>query len=111
MTAFFIGGLDTDGEPLAEETYGDLRELSRDLAGCPARLRRIFKLRCRLAGSDQEIEVGKRVPSGEDVVAAILDHGRHEAFIVHTTAASGGIGTTLRVRNPVYGVTEFSSAD
>ncbi|HWG08605.1 MAG TPA: hypothetical protein VN672_06315 [Solirubrobacteraceae bacterium] len=108
MTTFFVGGLGRGGPP-AEEAYGDLRELSRDLAGCPARLRRIFKLRCRLDGRDQEIEVGKGVPRGEGVVAAILDHGRHEAFIVHTAAATGGIGATLRVRNPVYGVTEFSS--
>ncbi len=110
MTAFFVGGLKR-GEPLAEEAYGDLRELSTDLAGCPARLRRIHKLRCRLDGSDQEIEVGKPEPRGEGVVAAIIDHGRHEAFIVHTTPAAGGIGTPLRVSNPVYGVTEFSSAD
>lgn len=110
MTAFFVGGLE-GGEPLAEEVYGDLRELSSDLAGCPARMRRIHKLRCRLDGSDQEIEVGKREPRGEGVVAAIIDHGRHEAFIVHTTRATGGIGTPLRVGNPVYGVTEFSSAD
>ena len=110
MTAFFVGGLKRE-EPRAEEAYDDLRELSQDLAGCPARLRRIHKLRCRLDGSDQEIEVGKRVPRGEDVVAAIIDHGRHEAFIVHTTPAAGGIGTPLRVRNPVYGVTEFSSAE
>jgi len=110
MTAFFVGGLKR-GEPLAEEAYGDLRELSTDLAGCPARLRRIHKLRCRLDGSDQEIEVGKREPRGEGVVAAIIDHGRHEAFIVHTAPSSGGIGTPLRVSNPVYGVTEFSSAD
>lgn len=111
MTAFFVGGLDGRGEPLAEEAYGDLRELSCELAGCPARSRRIFKLRCRLDGCDQEIEVGKGVPRGDGVVAAILDHGRHEAFIVHTTPAAGGIGAPLRVRNPVYGVTEFSSAD
>jgi hypothetical protein len=110
MTAFFVGGLKR-GEPLAEEAYGDLRELSSDLAGCPARLRRIHKLRCRLDGSDQEIEVGKQEPRGEGVVAAIIDHGRHEAFIVHMTPATGGIGTPLRVSNPVYGVTEFSSAD
>jgi hypothetical protein len=110
MTAFFVGGLGREAS-LAEQAYDDLRELSGDLAGCPARLRRIFKLRCRLDGSDQEIEVGKRAPRGEGVVAAILDHGRHEAFIVHTTPASGGIGTPLRVGNPVYGVTEFSSVD
>jgi hypothetical protein len=110
MTAFFVGGMGR-GESLAEEAYGDLRELSRDLAGCPARLRRIFKLRCRLDGCDQEIEVGKGVPRGDGIVAAILDHGREQAFIVHTTPAGGGIGTPLRVRNPVYGVTEFSSAD
>jgi hypothetical protein len=110
MTAFFVGGLKPEA-PLAEEAYGDLRELSNDLVGRPARLRRIHKLRCRLDGSDQEIEVGKRVPRGDGVVAAIMDHGRHEAFIVHTTPANGGVGTPLRVPNPVYGVTEFSSAD
>lgn len=110
MTAFFVGGLKR-AEPSAEQAYDDLRELSQDLAGCPARLRRIHKLRCRLDGSDQEIEVGKREPRGEGVVAAIIDHGRHEAFIVHMTPAAGEIGTPLRVSNPVYGVTEFSSAD
>jgi hypothetical protein len=109
MTAFFVGGLEP-GESVAEEAYGDLRVLSSDLAGCPARLRRIFKLRCRLDGSDQEIEVGKPEPRGDGVVAAIIDHGRHEAFIVHTTPSGGGIGTPLRVSNPVYGVTEFSSS-
>jgi hypothetical protein len=111
VTAFFVGGLEGRGQPGAEQAYGEMRERSRDLVGCPARGRRIFKLRCRLDGSDQEIEVGKRTPRGEGVVAAILDHGRHEAFIVHTTPSTGGIVTPLRVRNPVYGVTEFSSAD
>lgn len=112
MTAFFVGGLNAP-DALAEDAYGDLRELSHDLAGRPARSRRIFKLRCRMDGHDQEIEVGKPVPSAADggVVAAILDHGREEAFIVHTTPPSGGVGTPLRVPNPVYSVTEFSVGD
>ncbi len=112
MTAFFVGGVASPGLR-AEEAYQELRELSQDLAGCPARLRRIFKLSCRLDGRDREIEVGRPL-SGEgevvagDVVAAIMDHGRSEAFVVHTAEAEGGMGVPLRVRNPVYSVTEFS---
>ncbi len=108
MTAFFVGGVDSRGSH-AEEAYGELRELSQDLVGCPARGRRIFKLRCRFSGADQEIEVGKPVVDGGAVVSAILDHGREEAFIVHTSSPADGIGVPLRVRNPVYGITEFSS--
>jgi hypothetical protein len=106
MTAFFVGGLESS---LAEDAYREFSERSHELAGCPPRLRRIFKLRCRLDGRDQELEVGKGAPRGDGVVAAILDHGRHEAFVVHVTPPSGGVGSSLRVPNPVYGVTEFSA--
>ncbi|HEV2997472.1 MAG TPA: hypothetical protein VGX16_00070 [Solirubrobacteraceae bacterium] len=108
MTAFFLGGsegVDSRGEP-AEAAYRELRERSQVLAGCPARSRRIFKLSCRFDGQDCEIEVGRPLSPGPDVVAAILDHGREEAFVVHTAAA--GAGASVRVRRPVYSVTEFS---
>lgn len=108
MTAFFVGGLDSRGS-LAEDAYGELRERSQELVGSPARLRRIFQLRCRLDGCDEEIEVGKAVPRGGAVVTAIIDHGRHEPFIVHTMPPPGGVGQPLRVPNPVYAVTEFSA--
>lgn len=110
MTAFFVGGLDSR-DVLAEQAYGDLRALSQDLAGRPARMRRIFKIGCRMDGHDQDIEVGKPVASGGSVVSAILDHGREEAFIVHTTPSGDGVEEPLRVPNPVYSVTEFSAGD
>ncbi len=106
MTAFFVGGLRSGGSR-AEHAYGELRELSQEISGCPARARRIFQLRCRLDGADAEIEVGKAIASGDAVVAAIIDHGRHESFIVHMTPARD---EPLRVPNPVYSVTEFATA-
>lgn len=105
MTTFFVAGIESQGEP-AEAAYSELRERSRIVAGCPARSRRIFKLSCRFHGRDCEIEVGRPLSEGSDVVVAILDHGREEAFVVHT--ADGGTGTPARVRRPVYSVTEFS---
>ncbi len=116
MTAFFVGGLAEGRGSLAEDAYGELREVSQELAGCPARARRIFQLRCRLHGVDAEIEVGKAVPSGDGktiangggVVSAIIDHGRHEPFVIHTAPPGDG-GEPLRVRHPVYAVTEFSA--
>ncbi len=83
MTAFFVAGVEGEGKQV-EAAYSDLRERSLEVVGSPARSRRIFKLSCRFDGSDTEIEVGRRFASGSDVVAAILDHGREEAFVVHT---------------------------
>ena len=105
MTSFFVAGVESHGER-AEQAYRELRELSRVAIGCPARSRRIFKLSCRLQGHDREIEVGRPLSEGGDVVVAILDHGRFEPYCVHTT--HGGIGMTARVEHPVYSVTEFS---
>jgi hypothetical protein len=105
VTNFFVGGLEPQGGR-AEEAYGELRERSRIVAGCPATSRRIFKLSCRFEGEDREIEVGRPLSEGGDVVVAIIDHGRFEPFCVHTV--QGGLGTTARVKHPVYSVTEFS---
>ncbi len=105
MTTFFVAGVDGHGK-LAETAYGELRERSNDVVGCPARSRRIFKLSCRFEGQDREIEVGRQLSQGSDVVAAILDHGREEAFVVHT--AGEGRDGAVRVGRPVYAVTEFS---
>ncbi len=105
MTTFFVPGVESRGER-AETAYRELRERSQALAGCPARPRRIFKLSCRFGGCDREIEVGRPLSGKNEVVVAILDHGRAEPFVVHTTAADAG--TPLRIRRPVYSVTEFS---
>lgn len=105
MTTFFVAGIEGHGKR-AEAAYGELRERSRIVVGCPARSRRIFKLSCRFDGRDSEIEVGRPLSHGNDVVAAILDHGRDEAFVVYT--AADGAGTSVRVGRPVYSVTEFS---
>ena len=104
MTKFFVPGVESQGER-AETAYGELRERSQIVAGCRARARRIFKLSCRFDGHDWEIEVGKPLSGGADIVLAILDHGRAEPFVVHTAT---GTSAPLRVRRPVYSVTEFS---
>jgi hypothetical protein len=110
MTAFFVAGIEGRGKQV-EAAYSELRERSLAVVGSPARSRRIFKLSCRFDGSDTEIEVGRRLSSGSDVVAAILDHGREEAFVVHTDGNdedSDAVGRAVRVGRPVYSVTEFS---
>ena len=105
MTAFFVAGYESPGAR-AEEVYGELRERSGVAAGCPARSRRIFKLSCRFEGQDCEIEVGRPLFEGGDIVLAILDHGRFEPFCVYTS--DGEYGMPARVKHPVYSVTEFS---
>jgi hypothetical protein len=104
VTQFFFAGAESDGD--ADETaYMALRERSRTIVGCGARQRRIFKLDCRYAGGDCEIEVGRRLPHSDAVVVAILDHGRDEAFAVYTHDAGE---PPIRVARPVYAVTDFS---
>jgi len=105
MTTFFVAGVEGRGDR-TETAYQELRERSQIVVGCPARSTRIFKLSCRFDGHDCEIEVGKQLSHRSDVVAAILDHGREEAFVVHT--AGDGMGGEVRVGRPVYAVTEFS---
>ena len=105
MTTFFVAGIKSQGRR-AEVAYHELREYSQTVVGCPARSRRIFKLSCRFDGRDREIEVGRPLSQGSNVVTAILDHGREEAFVVHTVA--DGAGGAVRVGRPVYAVTEFS---
>ena len=104
MTTFFVAGVEPGGDT-AEAAYAELRERSRIVAHCPARPRRIFQLGCRFDGRDCEIEVGRPLPNGGHVVAAILDHGREEAFLVHTL---DGDEEPTRIRRPVYSVTNFS---
>jgi hypothetical protein len=104
VTTFFLAGHESDSGG-AEAAYTELRERSQITVGCPARSRRIFKLGCRLDGCDCEIEVGRPLPHGGDVVAAILDHGREEAFVVHTVHDTDA---PTRIGRPVYSVTDFS---
>jgi hypothetical protein len=104
VTRFFLAGSESDSEG-AEAAYSELRERSQLVVGCPARSRRIFKLSCRFEGSDCDIEVGQPLPHRRDVVAAILDHGREEAFVVHTL---DGADAPTRIARPVYSVTDFS---
>ncbi len=104
MTAFFVGGLESQGK-VAESAYLALQERSHEFAGSPPRHRRIFKLSCRLEGRDTEIEVGRPLALGGEPVAAIMDHGPREDFVVHTSPGKGGVGVPL---HSVYSVTEFS---
>jgi hypothetical protein len=105
VTGFFVAGIASKGAR-AEAAYSELRQRSLLAAGCPARSRRIFKLSCRFEGHDREIEVGRPLSKGGDVVVAILDHGRLEDFCVHTD--DDGASAPARVSHPVYSVTEFS---
>jgi hypothetical protein len=100
MTSFFLAGQEP-GAGLAEDAYRELRARSMQAVGCPAKARRIFKLSCRLDGEDCVIEVGMPLPGRTDIV----DHGREEAFVVHTVGASE---EQIRIGRPVYLVTEFS---
>ncbi len=103
MTSFFLGGVEQLGQD-AKADYAELRERSRVAIGCPAKLRRIYKLDCRLHGSDCEIEVGKPMPGGQGLVAAILDHGREQDYAVHSDGPQPDV---VCVARPVYSVTEF----
>jgi hypothetical protein len=104
VTPFFLAGIDS-GSRGVEAAYSELCERSQVAVGCPARQRRIFRLNCRYQGCDCEIEVGRPMPHGDDLVVAILDHGRQEAFVVHTL---DGASAPIRVARPVYSVTDFS---
>jgi hypothetical protein len=103
VTKFFLAGGDYD-DAGSEDAYAELRERSQSVVGCPATKRRIFKLDCRFEGSDREIEVGGHLPDGGDLVVAILDHGREEAYAVHTAHHQDA---PTRVTRPVYAVTDF----
>jgi hypothetical protein len=105
LTTFFVAGLDPQDAD-AETAYSELCESSEAVAGCPVKARRIFSLSCRFDGLDCEIEVGRPLPRRSEMVLAILDHGREEAYVVHTDAP--GADASVRVRRPVYAVTEFS---
>jgi hypothetical protein len=104
VTPFFLAGIERDSDR-TEAACSELRERSQILLGCAARPRRIFKLDCRFDGRDAEIEVGRPMPDGGDVVVAALDHRRGEAFVVHTL---DGADPPTRVTRPVYAVTDFS---
>ena len=104
MTQFFVAGVEADSE-LAEAAYTHLRERSHIAIGSDAKPRRIFSLDCRFEGCDCEIEVGKPLPNGHDVVVAILDHGREEPYVVYTDHEAG---PATRITRPAYAVTDFS---
>jgi hypothetical protein len=105
VTSFFLAGSERDSEEDVEAAYLNMRERSSLAIGCAAKPRRIFKLDCRFEGSDCEIEVGRRLPHGGELVVAILDHGRDEPYAVHTSGA--GDEHMTRVARPVYGVIDF----
>jgi hypothetical protein len=104
VTPFFLAGVKSDSKGL-EAAYSDLRDRSQLAVGCAAKPRRIFRLDCRFDGSDCEIEVGRPLPDGGELVVAILDHGREEAYAVHTLDRTV---PPTRVTRPVYAVTDFS---
>jgi hypothetical protein len=104
VTRFFLAGIEPDSDR-TEAAYSELRERSQIAVGCAARPRRIFKLACRFEGRDCEIEVGRPLPDGGNVVVAILDHGPEGAFVVHIL---DGADPPTRVTRPVYAVTDFS---
>lgn len=105
MTQFFLAGSESDSRERMEAAYSVLRERSQDAVGCAAKPRRIFRLDCRFEGSDCEIEVGRPLPHGGDLVVAILDHGREEPYAVHT---GDGAHAPTRISRPVYDITDFA---
>ena len=105
MTQFFLAGSESDSEEGMEAAYRELRERSHDAVGCAPRKRRIFRLDCRFEGSDCEIEVGRPLPHGGELVVAILDHGREQPYAVHT---GDGADAPTRIARPVYDITDFS---
>jgi hypothetical protein len=105
VTRFFLAGTNKDSDAEVEAAYLALRSRSQIAVGCAAKPRRIFRLACRHDGSDCEIEVGRPLPNGHDLVVAILDHGRDEPYAVHTR---DGVRDPTRVARPVYDVTDFS---
>jgi len=104
MTKFFVAGVES-GSERAETAYKNLRERSLVSVGSDAKPHRIFSLDCRLDGNDCQVEVGKPLPGGGDVVVAILDHGREEPYVVYT---DHGLGPATRITRPVYAVDDFS---
>jgi hypothetical protein len=105
VTQFFLAGSESASEEGMEAAYSELRERSQDAVGCAARQRRIFKLECRFEGCDCEIEVGRPLPHGGELVVAILDYGREEPFVVHT---GDGAEAPTRIARPVYDITDFA---
>lgn len=106
MTRFFLAGNEAGSKDVVEAAYSELRERSHSEIGCVAKPRRIFKLDCRFEGGDCEIEVGRSLPNHDDeLVVAILDHGRDEPYLVHT---GNGADAPTRVARPVYDVTDFA---
>ena len=102
----FVPGLHTTTKE-QEEVYATLCQRSATEVGCAPMPARIFNVSCRLEGRDCEIEVGRDDPITGAEVLAILSHGRHHPFVVHTACADAG-PALHRVPQPVYSVTEFS---
>jgi hypothetical protein len=107
VTAFFVPDSTAPGTN-AEETYSRIRRAAELDTGCPPRSLRIFKLVFRHNGVDLEAEVGRPDPVGGRTVLAILDLGRESPYLIECESAGEATGQ-VRVRKPVYSVTEFSS--
>jgi hypothetical protein len=103
VTTSFLGGVEEGGGEgqAADDACVGARE-SR--FGCPAESRWIFKSDCRLDGLDCEIQIGKRLRSGEGVVVAILDHGPRRFCRAHRQPGE----IVVRVGRHVYAVTKFA---
>jgi hypothetical protein len=91
----------------AERTYARLVDAAAADIGHRPRPVRIFRLAFRHQGTDFDAEVGRPDPISGRMVLAILDLGRESPYLIQCTSI-GGSAHQVRVRKPVYSVTEFS---
>lgn len=70
MTGFFVPGALPGQE--TERAYGVLRASAQAQTACTIRSTRIEALTCRRGGTDSQLRVGERDPSGGGTVRAIF---------------------------------------
>ena len=92
----------------AEGAYARIRAAAAGDMGHPPSPARIFRISFRYKGADLDAEVGRPDPIGGRTVLAILDLGRESPYLIHC-GSIGGLAQEVRVRKPVYSVTEFST--
>ena len=109
MTAFFIPGI-SDGAPILEDAYRDLRTRIELEMGILPSARRSVKLWARRGRVDCVTEVGERDPLRGGTVIAIFDMGPYRPFVVcwqHDLGSRRGVREILGCS--AYSVLEFDA--
>lgn len=102
VVAFFLPGVDAH---LRDREYSRLQACAQRSTGFKPLESRIQRLACRIGGRDCDVEVGQPDPSGDAMVVAIIDLGRHLSYGVFTTADPDA--PAFLVGKRIYSVTEF----